>query len=110
MRAIITPEQFDQLYQAICSDTMQLLVEADVESGMRWGELTELRPSDLDFRTGVVTVSRVAVELPRRFHPEGGRFLIKDYPKEMSKPQCCHTCGLSAFSLVPSSALLMMAS
>ncbi len=28
---------------------------------------------------------------------------------EMSKPQCCHTCGLSAFSLAPSSALLMLA-
>ena len=81
-RAIITPEQFDQLYQAICSDTMKLLVEAGIESSMRWGELTELRPRDLDFGTGVVTVSRVAVELPRRFHPEGGRFLIKDYPKD----------------------------
>src|SRR6266700_3391135 len=81
-RAIITPEQFDQLYQAIGSDTMKLLVEADVESGMRWGELAELRPRDLNFTTGVVTVSRVAVELSRRFHPEGGRFLIKDYPKD----------------------------
>lgn len=81
-QAIITPEQFDQLYQAIGSDTMKLLVEAGVESGMRWGELTELRPSDLNFTTGVVTLSRVAVELPRRFHPEGGRFLIKDYPKD----------------------------
>jgi hypothetical protein len=29
---------------------------------------------------------------------------------EMSKPQCCHTCGLSAFSLAPSSTLLMLAS
>src|SRR6266581_4633778 len=29
---------------------------------------------------------------------------------EMSKPQCCHTCGLSAFSLAPSSALLILAS
>jgi integrase len=81
-RAIITPEQFDQLYLAVGSDTMKLLVEAGIESGMRWGELTELRPRDLDFGTGVVTVSRVAVELPRRFHPDGGRFLIKDYPKD----------------------------
>jgi integrase len=81
-RAIITPEQFDKLYLAIPADVMQLLVETDIESGMRWGELTELRPSDFDFATGVVTVSRVAVELPRRFHPEGGRFLVKDYPKD----------------------------
>ena len=81
-RAIITPEQFDQLYLAVGSDTMKLLVEAGIESGMRWGELTELRPRDLDFGTGVVTVSRVAVELPRRFHPDGGRFLVKGYPKD----------------------------
>jgi integrase len=80
-RAIITPKQLDQLYLAVGSDTMKLLVEADIESGMRWGELTELRPRDLDFGTGVVTLSRVAVELPRRFHPDGGRFLIKGYPK-----------------------------
>jgi integrase len=81
-RAIITPEQFDQLHLAVCPDTMKLLVEVDIESGMRWGELTELRSRDLDLRTGVVTVSRVAVELARRFHPGGGRFLIKDYPKD----------------------------
>jgi integrase len=86
-RAIITPEQFDQLYLTVCSDTMKLLVEVDIESGMRWGELTELRPRDLDFGTGVVTVSRVAVELPRRFHPEGGRFLVKDYPKDQEHRQ-----------------------
>jgi integrase len=67
---------------AVGSDTMKLLVEVGIESGMRWGELTELRPRDLDFGTGVVTVSRVAVELPRRFHPGGGRFLIKGYPKD----------------------------
>jgi integrase len=39
-----------------------MLVETDIESGLRWGELTELRPRDLDFGTGVLTVSRVVVE------------------------------------------------
>jgi integrase len=61
---------------------MKLLVETDIESGLRWGELTELRPRDIDFGTGVLTVSRVVVELSPRFHPDGGRFLIKDYPKD----------------------------
>jgi integrase len=81
-RIILTPEQFDKLYLALPPGTMKLLAETDIESGLRWGELTELRPRDLDFSSGVVTVSRVAVELPRRFHPEGGRFLVKDYPKD----------------------------
>ena len=81
-RQIISPEQFDELYTALPSDTVQLLVETDVESGLRWGELTEMRPKDVNFGTGVLTVSRVVVELPPQFHPEGGRFLVKDYPKD----------------------------
>ncbi len=79
---VITPEQFDDLHAALPSELMQLLVETDIESGLRWGELTELRPSDLDAATGVLTVSRVVVELTPRFHPDGGRFLVKDYPKD----------------------------
>jgi len=79
---IITPEQFDDLYAALSPETMKLLVETSVESGLRSGELTELRPRDLDFHTGVLTVSRVVVGLTPRFHPDGGRFIVKDYPKD----------------------------
>ena len=86
-RLIVTPEQFDRLYLELPSDTIKLLVETDIESGLRWGELTELRPRDLNFGTGVLTVSRVIVELPPRFHPEGGRFLVKDYPKDQEHRQ-----------------------
>jgi hypothetical protein len=38
---------------------MRLLVETNIESGLRWGELTELRVKDVDFATGIVTASRV---------------------------------------------------
>jgi integrase len=85
-RHIISPEQFDDLYEALPTDAMKLLVETDIESGLRWGELAELRPRDLDFATGVLTVSRVVVELLPRFHPAGGRFLVKDYPKDPGAP------------------------
>ncbi len=82
VRQIITPEQFDVLYEALVDDAMQLLVETDIESGLRWGELTELRPRDFNLRSRVVTVSRVVVELVQKFHPDGGRFLVKEYPKD----------------------------
>jgi integrase len=81
-RRIITPAQFDRLYQALPDADAQLLVETDIESGMRWGELTELRVGDLDFETCILTVSRAVVELTQEDHPEGGRFLVKDYPKD----------------------------
>jgi integrase len=81
-RFIITPAQFDRLYQALPDADAQLLVETDIESGMRWGELTETRVRDLDFATCILTISRAVVELTQEDHPDGGRFLVKDYPKD----------------------------
>ncbi len=81
-RAIVTPQQFEEIYDNLPNDAARLLIEVDIESGLRWGELTELRPKDIDFTTRLLTVRRVAVELVPRFHPEGGRFLVKQYPKD----------------------------
>lgn len=78
---IITPEQFDTIYQALPDAEAQLLVETDIESGLRWGEITELRVKDLNFQTHILTVSRAVVELNRKFHPQGERFWVKEYPK-----------------------------
>jgi len=81
-RVIITPEQFDMLYGALPDAEAQLLIETDIESGLRWGELAELRVEDLDSRTRILTVSRAVVEVNPRFHPKGGRFIVKEYPKD----------------------------
>jgi len=81
-RRIITAAQFDLLYQALPDADAQLLVETDIESGLRWGELTELRARDLDFTTCILTVSRAVIELSPGDHPDGLRFLVKDYPKD----------------------------
>lgn len=80
-RTIITPEQFDLLYTKLENDDYRLLVETDIESGLRWGELIELRVKDLDVATRMLTVSRKATEVNREFHPEGKRFLITNYLK-----------------------------
>lgn len=79
---IITPTQFDTIYMALPNADAQLLVETDIETGLRWGELTELRTKDLDQATHIVTVSRAVVELNAKFHPDGSRFLVKPYPKD----------------------------
>jgi integrase len=79
---VVTPAQFDALYHALPTEEDRLLIETDIESGLRWGELTELRVKDLNFTTRVLTVSRVAVEIQPKYHPKGERFLIKPYPKD----------------------------
>jgi integrase len=78
---IVTPEQFDAIYEALPDAMSRLMVETGIESGLRWGELAELRTADLDLATSILTVSRTVVELDPKFHPEGGRFLVKPYPK-----------------------------
>ena len=83
---VVTPEQFDILYQALPGGDAQLLVETAIESGLRWGELAELRPRDLNPATCMLTISRVAVEVNPKFHPDGQRFLVKDYPKGKRAP------------------------
>jgi integrase len=61
---------------------VRLLVETDIETGLRWGELVELRAHDLDLAHGQLVVSRVVIEIVAKFHPDGERFLIKNYPKD----------------------------
>jgi integrase len=79
---IITPEQFDAIYKAFSDAISRLLIETDIETGLRWGELTELRVKDLDLTTRVLTVSRAVVQVDPKFHPSGERFLVKQYPKD----------------------------
>ncbi len=82
VRTIVTPEQFDVVYGAMADADAQLLVETAIESGLRWGELTELRVKDLDLPTRMLTVSRKVTEVNREFHPDGRRFLVNPYPKD----------------------------
>lgn len=81
-RTIIVPEQFDTLYDALPSANLRLLVETDIETGLRWGELTELRPNDFDIPSRTFTVCRAVVQVNPKFHPEGKRFIVKEYPKD----------------------------
>jgi integrase len=82
LRTIITPEQFAELYRVLPDAQSRLIVETATESGLRWGELTELRVCDIEFATRMLTISGAVVSLNPRFHPSGGRFLVKEYPKD----------------------------
>ena len=78
---IVTPVEFETLLVALPSDTARLLIDVALGSGLRWGELTELRPADLHVPSGIVTVTRAVAEVNPKYHPDGERFLVKPYPK-----------------------------
>jgi integrase len=95
-RRIITVEQYDAIYSALDDDLMRLLVETKIETGLRWGELTELRPKDIDLKARVLTVSRAVVELKSKDRPDDLRFVVKDYPKDKEWRQLSLTTRLVA--------------
>jgi integrase len=78
---VLTPAEITGLLDALPNDPSRLLVETAIGSGLRWGELIELRPNDLDRRSGILTVTRTVVELQPADHPERRRFMVKPYPK-----------------------------
>jgi integrase len=75
----LTVEQFDRLLRAVDDEAMRLLLETDIETGLRWGELTELRPRDVDLDAGIVTVSRVVVRNDSAAGATRPRFAVKPY-------------------------------
>lgn len=78
---ILTPEEFEALMEQMPTTVAELLVETDMGSGLRWGELSELRVGDLQVGSGILTVSRAVMDVNPKYHPDGGRFLVKPYPK-----------------------------
>ncbi|HKC28052.1 MAG TPA: site-specific integrase [Jatrophihabitans sp.] len=82
-RTIVSPEQFDLIHSALPEPRWRMLVELDVESGLRWGELTELRVRDFNSANRMLTVARAVVEINKRFREaDAPRFVVKDYPKD----------------------------
>jgi site-specific recombinase XerD len=79
---VLEPEEFESLLDALPGLRWRLLVEVAIESGVRWGELVELRVHDLDVVACLLTVARTVEEVEPRFHPTGGRFLVKEFPKD----------------------------
>lgn len=77
---VITPEQFDVLYAAI-PEEHRMLVEVAIETGFRWGEIAELRRSDFDSTTRIITCQRTVVEASTKATGEATRYTVKDYPK-----------------------------
>jgi integrase len=78
---ILTVEEFGEVYHQIDDYQLQTLLETDIETGLRWGELTELRASDWNSAERTFKVSRTVVKVRPNRDPEGYGFRVKLYPK-----------------------------
>ncbi len=51
----------------------------------------------------------ITLEIVKRTSPHSFQVIRRRWVVEMSKPQCCHSCGLSALPLAPSPVVVMIA-
>jgi integrase len=74
---LLMPEEANAMMEAL-DPVPKLFVRVLLDTGMRFGEITELRGADIDWRTGTVTISRAVADLNGKPNPHGtGRFYIK---------------------------------
>lgn len=78
---ILTVEQFDKVYAEIGDYQMQMLLETDIETGARWGEVTELRAKDWNSAEQTFAISRAVVKVRPDRDPDGYSYRVKAYPK-----------------------------
>lgn len=78
---VATPGQFDRVYKALPEGPPRTFARLGVSTGARYCELISFVPEDFDFETNMLTVRRSTVEVTAEFHPEGYRFLTREYTK-----------------------------
>ncbi|MBA2768524.1 MAG: site-specific integrase [Sporichthyaceae bacterium] len=78
---VLTPEEFSRILGELPT-RYAAMVLTDIETGLRWGELIALRPTDVDFLRRTITVHRTIIEVPRPISPTGERMMVKHYPKD----------------------------
>ena len=77
---VLTPEEFREVTSNLPSSSAKLLATFLVSSGCRFGEATELRAKDFNFKTGEVYVQRRVSEVGKAIG-QGSRFIVVEATK-----------------------------
>jgi len=78
---VATVSQFQRVYAALPHQPAKVFARLGVSTGARHCELISFIPEDFDFAGCMLTVSKSTVEVTADFHPEGHRFLTRQYTK-----------------------------
>ena len=78
---VATVPQFKRVYAALPHQPARVFARLGVSTGARYCELISFVPEDFDFGGCMLTVGKSTVEVTAEFHPEGYRFLTRQYTK-----------------------------
>lgn len=88
LRNILEAEEFKQIQEHLPTDGAKLFAQFLVASGCRFGEASEIRVKDLNFKSGEVYVQRRSSEIGTEAN-HGERFLVVDATKSGHKRSIC---------------------
>lgn len=77
-RPVLMPDDVRALLAVMPTEGARLFTSMMVETGGRFGEVSELRYSDIDWRNGAVYIRRAVADVGFKYHPDGDdRFYVK---------------------------------
>lgn len=77
LRRLLTPADAKSILGNL-TPAQEMLVRVLLDSGVRFGEATEMRVDDVDWATGSILVRRSVADIGASYHPDGkSRFLVK---------------------------------
>ena len=81
---VVEPDEFKAIVKHLPTEGAQLFAQFLVASGCRFGEATEVRAKDINFKTGEVFIQRRVSEIGKQYN-KGERFLVVDATKSGHK-------------------------
>lgn len=78
-KPVMMPDEVKAILDALPNNAARMFAHVLIESGLRYGEASELRKKDIDWRTGTVYVRRAVADVGDDDNPAGtGRFYVKE--------------------------------
>ena len=81
---VLEPDEFKEIVKHLPTEGAKLFAQFLVASGCRYGEATEVRAKDINFKTGEVFIQRRVSDLGKAYN-KGERFLVVDATKSGQK-------------------------
>jgi integrase len=78
---VYTVKQYTRVHDCVFSEEAQLFSFLISDSGVRFCEAISFVEGDLDYDTRFLSVTKSTVEVTSDFHPDGGRFITRQYTK-----------------------------
>jgi integrase len=78
---VYTLAQYERVHDGLFNEEAQLFSFLISDTGVRFCEAISFVEGDLDYATRFLSITKSTIEVTAEFHPQGGRFVTRNYTK-----------------------------